>query len=237
MLKYINNPAKETDLVFLVYADKLDARGKIYQALINAGVNFINFAPLKERDWEKYTAQLVSKSPSKFSPDAIYELARRTLNDRDRLINEIAKLSLYKENITLNEIVTFVNEPIEDKAFTLTNALFSGDVATAFYVYRDLLVKNYDVNSLLIIIANQIRFMLIAFYLHKHKQSVSEIASALKAKEFRVKMALTNARSFRRDLASILDEIYEVDEKIKSGRVDRFVAFELFLLHFKANHA
>lgn len=237
LVKYIAKPNEQTDLILLVYADKLDARGKIYKALVNQNVEFKSFAPLKENEWLIYTNQLTSKSGILFDQDAVNELAKRTLNDRDRLLNEIEKLGLYKNHISLNDIVTFVNEPIEDKAFLLTNALLAGKTSDALFIYRDLKTKNMDPNALLIMLANQFRFMYMAEHLRKQGLGMYEIASKLNVKEFRVKMTLNSARAVRKNgLIKILDDLYTIDTKIKSGQIDRFVGFELFLVNFKKNY-
>ncbi|MCQ2794104.1 MAG: DNA polymerase III subunit delta [Bacilli bacterium] len=237
LLKYLAHPVEETDLVLLVYADKLDARNKVFKALTEAGARFAGFAPLKEGEWLRYTEALVEKSGLQFAGSAIRELARRTINDRDRLINEIEKLGLYKKDISINDVVTLVSEPLEDRAFTLTNALLAGKTDDALFIYHDLITKSMDPSALLTMIANQFRFMYIANYLNRHDQGLGEIAQQLNAKEFRVKMALVNAKAVKQvGIAKILDDIYIVDKQIKSGRVDRFVAFSLFITNFARNY-
>lgn len=233
--KYINNPTNETDLILIVYADKLDARSKLTK-LLNEKAKVAGIAPLKPNDWEKYTAQLIEKKQLHFDMLAIHELAKRTLNDRDRLLNELTKLSLYKPNdeIKLNDIVTLVSEPLEDKAFQLTNDLLEGNTSGALTTYHDLLKqKGTEPITLLLMLANQFRLMYVVNYLHEHDQAITEIATSLHQNEFRIKKVYQSSKKFKNKLIDILDEIYSIDFKIKSGQADHSLLTELFIINFK----
>lgn len=232
LAKYLKKPMEETDLVFLVYEDNIDKRNKLYKALADKAT-ISSFAPLKDDDWRKYTAQLVNKKGLNIDGDAIYELAKRTINDRDRLINEIEKLSLYKDHISLNDVITFISEPLEDKAYLLTNALLKGDSASSLYIYRDLITRNIDPNLILISLMNQFRFYYVINYLNAEKVSVFDIANKLKASEARVRVSLMCSKAIKKHLINILDDLYYLDYKIKSSQIDRFYALELFINNFK----
>lgn len=238
LLKYLKKPCEETDLVFLVYSDKLDSKNEIYKALAKVA-KIIPFAPLKEYDWEKYTRQIINKKGFNFDNDAIKELARRTLNDRDRLFNEIEKLSLYKNEISLYDVVSFVSEPLEDKVFELSNALLKGDSANALFIYRDLIKnKSNDPTIMLLMIASQFRFIYMCAHLkNKKKMNMDEIKNELDVKsDFRVRIALNNAKNIRVDLSNILEDIFQYDYKIKSGQLDHYFALELFIINFNKKY-
>jgi len=235
-IKYLKKPCEETDLILLVYSDKLDTKGKIYKAL-NGKANIASFAPLKEKDWEKYTQTLVDKRKLNIEYSAIKELAKRTLNDRDRLINEIEKLSLYSDKINLNDIVTLVAEPIEDSAFALSNALLKGDTASSLFTFYDLMkIKNTQPEVLLMMLASQFRFIYTVTYMcNKQGKDLLDVASELNANEFRVKIAYQNGKKLKK-ITKLFDDIYDLDLKIKSGRIDHVLALELFLINFKKNY-
>ncbi|MCQ2792257.1 MAG: DNA polymerase III subunit delta [Bacilli bacterium] len=234
--KYINHPANETDLIFLVYSDKLDSRGKLTKLLMDKA-KLVSIAPLKPYDWEKYIEQLNQKRNIKMESSAVKELAKRTLNDRDRLLNELTKLSLYSNHITLNDVLTLVSKPLEDSAYELTNALLVGDSENALYTYYDLIKgKKIDPVTLFMMLASQFRFIYQVNYLHDQGKRISEIANELVAKEFRVKMAYQNGKAFKKSLPKILDDLYEIDCQIKSSQIDNALAAELFIVNFKNNY-
>lgn len=235
LVKYLKKPSAETDLIFLVYSDSIDKRSKLYKAIANTA-SISSFMPLKEDDWRKYTVQLVNKKGLKIDGDAIYELAKRTINDRDRLLNEIDKLMLYKEHISLNDVIAFISEPIEDRVYLITNALLKGDVATSLYIFRDLSMKNYDPNYLLIALMNQFRYYYIINYLNKEKMSVFDIATKTHTSDARVRISLLTSKAIKMHLIDILDDLYYCDYKIKSSQIDRFYAIELFINNFKIKY-
>ena len=62
--------------------------------------------------------------------------------------------------------------------------------------------------------------------------SENNIANELSCRPFRAKMALEKVyRLTKMDLTSILEELSSLYIKIKSGEIDRFIGFELFLLN------
>ena len=72
-------------------------------------------------------------------------------------------------------------------------------------------------------------------YLDSRYMSVSEIANELGVKEGRVKINLRNAKSNRlkpESLLKVVDDLYQLDYQIKSGKIDKFFGFELFILNF-----
>ncbi|MCQ2795609.1 MAG: DNA polymerase III subunit delta [Bacilli bacterium] len=234
--KYINSPINETDLIFLVESDKLDSRGKLTK-LLSEKAKLIPIAPMKLFDWEKFVGQICEKKNINIDYLAKKELAVRTLNDRERLINELMKLSLYTNKISLNDVLTLVSKPLEDSAYELTNALLKGDITGALVTYNDLIKsKKIDPVTLFIMLAGQFRFIYKVNYLHDQGKRISEIMELLAAKEFRVKMAYQNGKAFKDSLPKILDDLYEIDNKIKSSQIDNSLAAELFIVNFKNNY-
>ena len=65
--------------------------------------------------------------------------------------------------------------------------------------------------------------------------SASEIANELGVKEGRVKINLRNAKTNHlkpESLLKVVDDLYQLDYQIKSGKIDKFFGFELFILNF-----
>ena len=141
---------------------------------------------------------------------------------------------LYKDHITLVDVTLMVAKPIEDDVFQISNALFRGDNAAAIDIYRDLQkLGSRATDTLLPMLGNQFRFISQVGFLYEKGFSVSEIAQELKANEYRVKISLGNYHKLSRTrIARALDTLYNLDVKIKSGQIDRFYGFELFLINF-----
>ena len=81
-------------------------------------------------------------------------------------------------------------------------------------------------------LANQFRLFNQVTYLARNNRSNDEIAKELKMNPKRVEIFkrkmfyLSNKR-----VNEVLEQLFQLDYKIKSGLVDRFYAFELFLIN------
>ena len=85
-------------------------------------------------------------------------------------------------------------------------------------------------------IANQFRLLSRVSYLVKKGMNQDEIAQELAINPIRAKILRKNTFvvSSKR-INQTLEDLYQLDLQIKSGLVDRFYSFELFLINFKRN--
>ena len=233
VLNLVKEPSDEIDLFFVVRKGTIDDKSSIVDAVKNNG-EILNFVNLTKEDWPKYAAKYFKDREIQIDNDAIGELVNRVDGDLNKFINEANKLCLYKNHITIVDVVLMVSKPIEDDAFQMSNALISGDNSLALSIYRDLKLGGSKATDPLIpMIASQFRFFSKVFYLADKGLDRDEIASELACNPYRVKIALSNRRHLsRRDIAHVLDDLYALDYQIKSGQIDRFYGFELFLINF-----
>ena len=107
------------------------------------------------------------------------------------------------------------------------------DKSKAISIYRDLLVEGSEPVQLVGMLANQFRLLSEVSYLSTQYSSNNEIARILGVHEYRVKLSRDHLRriTYKKILKKI-DELYQLDLDIKSGVVDRFFAFEMFLIRF-----
>lgn len=229
----VKAPNDAIDLFFINKSDSIDDKSPIV-SLIKENGQIFTFVDLKKEDWPVYAKKYFTDRNVTISSDALDELIKRVDGDLNKFINEANKLSLYKNNLNLIDITMMVAKPLEDDAFQMCNALIKGDNASALSIYRDLkLLGSRATDSLIPLLSNQFRFMSMVFYLNKKGLDVNEIMSELGASYYRVKIALDNRRYLNMaDISHALDELYYLDLKIKSGQVDRFYGFELFLINF-----
>ena len=217
-ISHVENILKSIDLV-----KEIEANGQIFQ-----------FMNITKADWPKVVKKYFVDHGASIDNDAVEEMVVRCDGDLQRFINEANKLMLYKDHITLVDVTLMVAKPIEDDVFQISNALFRGDNAAAIDIYRDLQkLGSRATDTLLPMLGNQFRFISQVGFLYEKGLDVSEIAQELKANEYRVKISLGNYRKLSRArIARALDTLYNLDVKIKSGQIDRFYGFELFLINF-----
>lgn len=233
IMELVQEPNDAIDLFFIVRGDSIDEKSPIVQAVKENG-QILQFMNLTKEDWPAYARKFFAKREVKIDDDAVEELIMRIDGDLNRFLNEADKLCLYKDHITVVDVVLMVAKPIEDDAFQMSNALIRRDNATALAIYRDLkLGGSKATDSLIPMLANQFRFASQVLFLYDKGLDNEEIANELHCNPYRVKITLQNRRYLsRRDIAHVLDDLYYLDYQIKSGQVDRFYGFELFLINF-----
>lgn len=232
LMEYLESPNTFTDLIFVLEADKLNERSEIVK-LLKVKAKVIEAKEITKEEWSRFIQQYFQKLNVSIDPDATSELALRVEGDAMRFVNEAKKLALYTDHITYDDIQTMIARPLEENAFLIYDCLLKKDKSKAISIYRDLLVEGSEPVQLVGMLANQFRLLSEVSYLSTQYSSNNEIARILGVHEYRVKLSRDHLRriTYKKILKKI-DELYQLDLDIKSGVVDRFFAFEMFLIRF-----
>ena len=159
------------------------------------------------------------------------ELLNRLPNSLENWQRELDKLTLYPGTITIEVIENLISQPLEDNALELTNALFSNDLSKALSVLNDLTVNRIEVFSLIGLISASLRMMTQVLMLIELGKSDTEIASMLNISSGRLyylKRDIQN-RSCK-EILKVLNDLSQLDQDIKSGRIDGQTGLELFII-------
>lgn len=90
---------------------------------------------------------------------------------------------------------------------------------------------NEEPLKIIIILANQFRIMYQSKELLKKGYTEKDIASILKIHPYRVKLAIQNGRSYSsKTLLKYLNDLADIDIGIKTGKLNKDLALELFIL-------
>ncbi|MCD8204396.1 MAG: DNA polymerase III subunit delta [Coprobacillus sp.] len=238
-LEYLDRPSEGTDIIFSLVTNKLDEKNDIYQLLLKKGEN--EFKKIEQTDLTRdgfidYAIHLFNdRLNASITSEAARELVARSGNDLDMLFNNAVKLSAYTDHVTYADVCLLVTRPLEENSFLIFNNLLKGKNGDALSVYRDLKVTNTEPVTIISLLAGQFRTLNEVSYLVREKKSDDEIARELSINPVRAKILRDNARNISpKRINEILDDLYNLDVQIKSGLVDRYYAFELFLVNFKA---
>ena len=233
VIEILEKSSDDIDLIFVLRSDKVNKSGKIFNFVKENGQVF-EFLNIEKEQWPLYIRKYFANKNVEITSEAINELSARVDGDLTRFINEADKLCLYKNPITLSDVVLMVAKPLEDDAFQMSNALFRGENDLAISIYRDIkLMDSRSADALIPMLASQFRFISQVLYLDSRGLEKEEIASQLGVNPVRVKMSLKNARNIsRKAIANALDKFYNLDFQTKSGQIDRSYGFELFLINF-----
>lgn len=228
LLEYLNNPNENTILIFIIDGTKLDERKKIVKIIkqkhnvVELSCNNIN-SVIKDM-FGKY----------KIDNNDIRFLIDRVGSNLELLSNEIEKIKTYKDEdyyITKEEIINLTHKNIDADIFQLVNAITSKNVRKAIEIYHEMLKYNEEPIKIIVTLANQLRIIYQTKELYKKGYTEKDITEILKIHPYRIQLALKSSYQYdSKELLNYLYQLADLDIAIKSGKVDKELAFELFIL-------
>ena len=238
LFNYLRHPNPDCELILTVPTVDLDFNGDLFKLIKEVG-KITEIKDLDVKEWDRYVKATVEdyikKNPGcRIDSDALLELTQRTGCDIPLMRNSIIKLFLYTDHVRYEDVILMVTRPLEENAFQIFNYLLNNENEKAVGLFRDLQVSNVEPVTLITMLGNQFRTLNEVIFLSKQGKSNDEIASELKLNAIRVK--ILKKQTFNMSEKAIhraLDDLFNLDLQIKSGQVDRFYAFELFLINFK----
>jgi DNA polymerase-3 subunit delta len=227
---YLDNQNDFSTLIFVVY-DKLDSKSEVLKQL-KKKATILEVDDIKKEDWPRIVKKLFDNRSVAISPEALSLFITKVGSDLATIINEVDKLATYNNSIDVATIKFLVSSPLEDNIFNLTNALVDRDYSKALKVFKDLKIQSHEPIALLPVVANQMRFMYQVFYLNKQKMSERQIVDQLGAHPYRVTLTLNKVKRIdEKTLLGVNQQLAQLDKDIKSGLIDRFQGFELFIIN------
>ena len=232
--EYLRHSNPDCELVLTVTSSMIDVKNELYKLIEEFG-KIVQIVDPDQLTWKEYVKKYTRENLGmKIDSDALDELASRTAGDVALFQNNAKKLALYKEHITYEDVLLMVTRPLEDNTFQIFNFLTQGKNGEAVALFRDLKIGNVEPITLIGQLANQFRLLNEISFLSKKGMDNDSIGNELAIKPIRVQimkksLGLISENSIHR----VLEELYQLDLQIKSGLVDRYYAFELFLINFK----
>lgn len=232
LLNYINNPFDDVYLLFIVQKEKLDERKKIVKELKKL-CTVCECMKVESYNLNNYLENYIKDKGYNIKTKDIELIISTAGVDLDNLISEIDKLLIYKDNdknITSEDIKDLICTNIEDNVFSLTNAIMENNKTKTMKIYEDLTVMGEEPIKLIGMIANQFRLLLQVKLMVNNGYSDNEMISVLKEHPYRIKLAKNSVYSINK-LKKNIKELSKLDYDIKSGKIDKNLGFELFLLN------
>ena len=230
---YLAKPLESTILIFESNQDKLDARKKIVKTLKKDG-KVLYFGKLDEKDKESVVREEIKKLNLDITPYALQMLLQRLPLDLTQIHHCLTVLSLYEGKIDEDVVAALVHKPLEDDVFALVNAVLESNVKKAYALWIDFQSNNIEPIYLTALLAGSFRFLYQVKVLMKQGKDASSIASILHAHPYRVRKNMESAnRISLSECQKMLATLAQLDQNMKSGKLDKKMAFELFLLELR----
>ena len=227
--KYLNHINQDANLILIVHSEKLDTRKKITKLIKKIGI-------VKELNENVKRTNIVKQKLKDYNiEDKTIDLFLNRVGTPPLIIqNEIDKIKIYKnkdKNITDEDILNLTVKTVEIDIFKLIDYIVKKDKEKAIELYYEMLKMNEEPIKIIVILANQFRIMYQSKELFKKGYSEKDIAETLKIHPYRVKLALQNGRNYTaKTLLKYLNNLADIDIGIKTGKLNKDLALELFIL-------
>ena len=235
ILRSLNSLDQTIDVYFLYGNDDILETNEIYVLAKKSG-KIIELKSLEKNDWPKYIKKYFNDKNYQIDDASIKEINKRVNGDLFTFMNEANKLMLFCEDhqIKITDVFLLITKPLDDDVYALVNALYRHNNLAALDIFHDLeILGKGAVETLVPLLGNQFRLVKQVKFLYNQGLDYREIARQLNAHEYRIKMTLKNSSSLsNEDIDKILNNLYLIDLKTKSGLLDRSFALEIFLINF-----
>ena len=232
LTSYVNAENHDNIVILTVVQDKLDERKKIVK-LLKKNVTVIHKETIDEKDLPKFVIKEFLNNGYKIDYKTASYFVDYVGKNVDILLSEINKMIIYKDTdkeIFIEDILNISSKGFNDNVFDLSDAIMKKDFKKIFSCYNDLMILKEEPIKIIALLASQFTLVYQSKLLSKEGFISKDIASTLKVHPYRVKLALeTNYPDF--ELKDILKKLHNLDYEIKTGKVDKIVGLENFLLH------
>lgn len=231
LIKYLENPS--SDNLLIMTSDKMDA--KTFSKKLKS---------LKTLEYQKLETNPVSFAKNIFDDYKISNmdlsyLAELCNNDITKLNSECEKLMMYKidtKEIGREDITNLVVKKLGDSneiLFSLAKAIMSKEKKQALKLYNDLKAYQIDVNSIIGLMASQMKLVSQIKVLKEKNLNVSQIQQNLNLKSsYQVKKLSEYIYSYSyNDIKIFFNRLFNLDYSIKTGKVDSSNAIELLIIN------
>lgn len=235
-LKYLKEDNEDT--IFVLFNDKsdFDNRKKSVKELKKVA-NYFIYEPLDYYKVKEIIRTNMKDRKVTIDEDALELFMSRVSNDLTHASLEMEKLCLYSEHIDKQAVHLLISKPIEDDVFSLTKAIMLKDYQQMFSIYRDLRALKEEPVKLIVLIGNQMRLLYQVKLLDRKGYNDQEIGKMLAVNPYRLKYVRQEGKEFTiQELLKNLDALASLDEGIKTGKIDKDLGFELFMLKIKGAH-
>ncbi|WP_409341386.1 DNA polymerase III subunit delta [Paenibacillus sp. MBLB4367] len=237
LLEYVKAPVEHSILVFTVEADKLDERKKLVKTFKELGA-VQPFSALSSDELNRWAARHAEELGFSFGTGAAEMLALYTGGQLQAMASEMEKLSLYAGKggkVTEAMVDELVARSTEQNVFLLIEEIVQRRIEKAFAIMYELLKQREEPIKIAVLMARQFRLIWQVKELERQGYSQQQIAGHLGSHPFPIKLAAEQGRKYDNErLQRIMTQLAELDYNIKSGRIEKVLGLEMFILHVAA---
>lgn len=236
LVEYMKDIPETTYFVFV--ESEVDKRGKLYKAVKDKG-RIVELARQDEKTLVRWIYGNVKKEGKQITESSIHYLLSKCGTDMENLQKEMEKLFCYtldKEVIELRDIDAICTTQITNEIFDMVNAVAEKKQKRALDRYYDLLALKEPAMRILYLLSRQFRLLMEVKEMTGQGYDKKSIASKAGLHPFAVGKYIEQSRRFsQEELRSILEESVDIEERVKTGRLQDVLAVELFIVKHSSN--
>ena len=226
---YLNNSNPDTVIIFVAVTEKLDERKKICKLMKQNGNTIKVETP---KNLTKFVIDYLSEYEIDF--ENVNLIIERVGNNLGILTREMEKLKIYKgEDLIINkeDILDVISKNLQPDMYYFIDCIVNRNLEKALELYKELRIFNEEPIAIISLLANKFRMMYQAKLLIQKGYTINDIASNLGSHPYPVKLAIEKGRDYSRELLlTYIEKLADLDLNIKSGKIDKDLGLELFIL-------
>lgn len=228
-------PSIPASTVLIMLETEVDKRNLVYKAVADKG-SVVEFSIPDEEDVKLWIRSKLKKEGKGIANSAMNTLLERAGGDMMRLSSEIEKLVCYtaeRSEITFDDVNALCVKQTDIKIFDMVRHVVSGNRKAALAIYYELLAAKEPPMRTLYNLGRQFNQLLTVKQLYGAGRTIAEICAKIKVKEGIAKSILNQAKRFSTaELKGIIGECVELEEAVKTGKLDENMSVELFIIKY-----
>lgn len=230
--RYLEDDNHDNIVIFTLNENKLDERKKIVK-LLKKNATVIHKDVIKDKDLPDFVRDEFFNNGYKIDYKAASYFVQYAGSNVDILISEINKMMMYKDGdkiIKIEDINEITSKKMNDNIFDLSNAIMDKNFKKMYECYNDLMTLKEEPIKIIAMLGSTFTLVYQCKLLYNDGKRQNEIADILKVHPYRVKLAIENNYKIN-NIKEILKKLHNLDYEIKSGKIDKALALDNFLLH------
>lgn len=230
--KYVNNPNPLTNVVFL-FNNKVDERKKVVK-LLKERNSFIYIKPLNYKEINQKLINISKEKGYKLSESNASYITFASLNNYDIAYIQLEKIFLFYLKpceILKSDLENLISSSLDDNNFKFIDAVIKKDVKSAMKLIKDFKLFKIEPIALITLLAREYRLILFTKDLLNNNYSKFEILKKLSLLDWQLDKIINNSYNYTIiELEDKLADLLELDYKLKTNTIDKYLGLEMFVL-------
>ncbi len=235
LAEYLPQVAPATHFIFV--EDEVDKRSKMYKAAKASG-RIVEFLPQTEELLTRWILGRLKREGKNITGSVMQLFLTKTGTDMGNIDRELEKLLCYtldRDVITAEDVEAVVTEQTTNKIFEMVNAVAEHNQRRALDLYYDLLTLKEPPMRIMFLISRQFQILFHIRDMAAKGLDQQTMAKKVGIPPFAVRKNVSQAKGFTMEqLKQALRDGAELEEAVKTGRMDDQMAVELFLMKYSA---